>query len=120
MARTKLESRKRRKISIRKRIKGTPERPRLTVFRSARHIYAQVIDDENNRVIATATTRGKAGQEAVTGKSKVDQAKIIGGLVAERTKSQGVVAVVFDRNAYKYHGRVLALAKAAREAGLKF
>jgi len=120
MARTKLEARKRRKASIRKKLKGTPERPRLTVFRSSRHIYAQIVDDESNKVVVTASTRGKSDQEAIAGLNKVDQAKKVGALVAEKAKGAGVEAVVFDRNGYRYHGRVLALAKAAREAGLTF
>jgi large subunit ribosomal protein L18 len=120
MARTKLEARKRRKASIRKKLKGTPVRPRLTVFRSSLHIYAQVVDDESNTVVAAASTRGKANQELVNGLNKVDQAKKIGAQVAERAKQAGIDAVVFDRNGYRYHGRVLALAKAARKAGLTF
>jgi large subunit ribosomal protein L18 len=120
MARTKLEARKRRRASIRKKIKGTPLRPRLTVFRSSQHIYAQIVDDENNKVVVSASTQGKTAQETVVGLNKVDQAKKIGTLVAEKAKGSGVEAVVFDRNGYRYHGRVLALAKAARAAGLTF
>jgi large subunit ribosomal protein L18 len=120
MANTKEQARKRRKISIRRRVKGSSEQPRLTVFRSSRHIYAQVIDDEANKVLASASTMGKAEREETTGLNKMDQAKKIGTTVAQRCKATGVEKVVFDRNGYRYHGRVVALATAARKAGLKF
>ena len=120
MAKTRVEARKRRKVRIRQTVKGTDERPRLTIFRSARHIYAQVINDETNRVLACASTMGKAAQETVQGLKKIEQAKKVGAKVAELCLQGGVTSVVFDRNGYKYHGRVRALADAAREAGLKF
>jgi large subunit ribosomal protein L18 len=120
MAKTKREARERRKIRIRQRVAGTPERPRLTVFRSARHIYAQVIDDENNRVLAVASTLSKAAREELGGLKKTEQAKKIGAKVALLCKAKGIEKVVFDRNGYMYHGRVMALAAAAREAGLQF
>jgi large subunit ribosomal protein L18 len=120
MAKTRLEARKRRKVRIRQKVKGTDERPRLSIFRSARHIYAQVINDERNQVVASVSTLGKANQEAVAGLKKLEQAKKLGTVVAERCKAKGVERVVFDRNGYRYHGRVKALADAAREAGLKF
>ncbi len=102
---------------IRSRVAGTPQRPRLAVFRSVNHIYAQIIDDEvGHTLVAAASTekdlRGKGGN--------VEGAKIIGKAVAERAKEKGVTKVVFDRGGYLYHGRVKALADAAREAGLEF
>jgi large subunit ribosomal protein L18 len=120
MANTKREARFRRKARIRRKVKGTPERPRLTVFRSLKHMYAQVVDDENNQVIAAVGTSSKTLAGEFTGMKKVEQAKKLGGMVAAACKAKGVDKVVFDRNGYKYHGRVLALAKAAREGGLAF
>jgi large subunit ribosomal protein L18 len=107
----------RRKMRIRKKVNGTDRRPRLTVFRSARHIYAQVIDDTAGSTLASASTLVK-GIEADG--SKVDRAKAIGRAVAKACLDKGISAVVFDRNGYRYHGRVRALADAAREAGLQF
>lgn len=120
MARSRLEARKRRKVSIRKKIKGSPERPRLTVFRSNRHIYVQVVDDENNKVLAAASSEGKGNRDGLDGLKKVGQAQKVGNSIAQRCLSKGIAKVVFDRNGYQYHGRVMALAKAAREAGLEF
>ncbi len=120
MASKKEETRQRRKVSIRKKVKGTSERPRLTVFRSSRHISAQVIDDELNKVIVVASTVGKVNQDTFAGKKKTEQAKLIGKNVAEQCLEKGIKTIVFDRNGYKYHGRVLALAKSARESGLSF
>ena len=120
MAKTRREARLRRKVRIRQKVHGTAERPRLTVFRSLRHISAQVIDDENNVVLATASTVGKGAKGDLAGMNKRDQAKKIGTKVAEAAKAKGVKSVVFDRNGYKYHGRVLSLASAARESGLEF
>ena len=103
---------------IRQRVAGTPERPRLAVFRSLSHIYAQVIDDRAGHTLAAAgSTEKDAGLK--TG-GNVDSAKAIGRLVAERAKAKGITKVVFDRGGYLYHGRVKALADAAREAGLEF
>jgi len=109
--------RKRVHKRIRKRVAGSPERPRLAVFRSASHIYVQVIDDERGHTLAAAAStekdlRGKGGN--------VNGAKLIGKTVAERAKEKGITKVVFDRGGYLYHGRVKALADAAREAGLEF
>lgn len=104
----------RRKRGLRKRIYGTPDQPRLTVFRSQKHIYAQVIDDLAGKTLAAASTvKQDAG-------SSVDAAKEVGKNLAEKAKAAGVEAVSFDRNGFRYHGRVKALADAAREAGLKF
>jgi large subunit ribosomal protein L18 len=104
---------------IRRKVKGTPERPRLAVFRSVKHIYAQVIDDTAGHTVVAASSSEKV---AATGKSggNMSGAKAIGKLVAERAKDKGIKAVVFDRGGYHYHGRVKALAEAAREAGLEF
>jgi large subunit ribosomal protein L18 len=114
----KAARRQRRKYGIRKRIDGTPERPRLTVFRSLNHCYAQVVDDYAGRTLASASTLDKdLGLEA-TGNAAA--AAAVGKRVAERAKEAGVELVVFDRNGFPYHGRVKALADAAREGGLKF
>ncbi len=102
---------------IRERVKGAPERPRLAVFRSLKHIYAQVIDDRGGRTLAAASSNEK---NAAASGGNVAGARAIGKLVAERAISQGVKQVVFDRGGYLYHGRVKALAEAAREAGLEF
>jgi len=121
MAKTnqKRVSRLRRKKHIRKVVRGTPERPRLTIFRSAKHIYAQVIDDESGRTIASASSLKVTLDEGANGGNR-EGAVAVGKAVAEAAKSNNVEAVVFDRNGYLYHGRVAALADAAREAGLKF
>ena len=118
MTNNKREARIRRHRRVRKKIRGTPERPRLSVFRSARHVYAQVIDDVHGQTLATASTTESALRS--TGGGTVDAAKAVGKLVAERAVEKGVTEVVFDRGRFLYHGRVKALADAAREAGLKF
>ena len=120
MATSKLEGRQRRKLRIRKRVEGTLERPRLTVFRSAKHIYVQVIDDVGRSTLASASTLSKDLQGGLGEGNKTVAAKKVGALVAEQCKSKGISKVVFDRNGYLYHGRVKALADAAREAGLDF
>ena len=101
---------------IRRRLSGSPERPRLAVFRSLSHIYAQVIDDTRGHTLVSAASNEKGGANG----GNLAGAKAIGKLVAERAKAKGILAVVFDRGGYLYHGRVKALADAAREAGLKF
>ena len=111
-------SRLRRQVRVRKKVSGAPERPRLVVTRSARHISAQVIDDTQGRTLAAASTMEAALRAAAGHKS--DKAKQVGGLVAERAKAAGIESVVFDRAGYKYHGRVAALADGAREGGLGF
>ena len=103
---------------IRQRVSGSAERPRLAVFRSVKHIYAQVIDDKSGHTLVSASSQEKNG--AVTKGGNVAGAKEIGKLVAERAKTKGISKVVFDRGGYHYHGRVKALADAAREAGLEF
>ena len=110
--------RSRRRTGIRKRVSGTPERPRLAVYRSLNHIYAQVIDDLAGKTLAQASTRDTAFGLKVTGNAEA--AKAVGAAVAERAKAAGVETVAFDRGGYLYHGRVKALADAAREGGLSF
>ena len=114
---TRRAARLRRKRHIRKRIAGTAERPRLSVFRSAKHIYAQLIDDEAGHTVASASSLGLG--DACDGKNK-SGASMVGQRLAELAKAANVESVVFDRSGYLYHGRVAALADAAREAGLKF
>lgn len=110
----KLTARYRRKKHIRKGMHGTVERPRLVVFRSARHIYAQIVDDERGHTLAAASSL------KVDGAGNKDTASAVGKAIAEAAKQANVTKVVFDRNGFKYHGRVAALADAAREAGLEF
>ncbi len=110
----------RRKRRIRKKVKGTPERPRLSVFRSARHVYAQIIDDTVGRTLVSASSVEKEMQKSEAGLKKVDWAVRVGKLVAERAKAKGIAKVVFDRNGFLYHGRVKAVSDGAREAGLQF
>lgn len=112
-------ARRRRHLRIRGKVQGTSARPRLNVFRSNRYIYAQIIDDSIGRTIAQASTLEKELGEMAGGLT-VAKAAAVGKLVAERAKAQGVEKVVFDRGGYRYHGRVQALADAAREAGLEF
>ena len=117
----KKQSRKKRHRSLRKRIEGTPERPRLAVFRSTRHIYAQVIDDLLQKTLA-GTSDLALGEKAAreTEKDKKVLAKKVGAAIAKKCLEKGIDKVVFDRAGFKYHGRVSALAEGAREAGLKF
>jgi large subunit ribosomal protein L18 len=117
-AQTKRQGRIRRHRRVRKKVRGTAERPRLAVFRSNKHISAQVIDDLSGRTIAAASTTEPDLKSEPTG--NVDAATKVGQLVAERAKAAGVGKVVFDRGGFLYHGRVAALAAAAREAGLEF
>ncbi len=112
--------RARRKKSIRKKVFGTPERPRLTVFRSAKHIYAQIVDDVAGATLVAASTMEPAFREKGDFGGNIDAAKLVGGLVGTRAKEVGIELVVFDRNGFLYHGRVKALADGAREAGLRF
>jgi large subunit ribosomal protein L18 len=105
---------------MRKRIAGTSERPRLCVHRSSRHTRAQVVDDQTNRTIVAASSLEKSVKAIIKGGGNVAAAKVIGKVIAERAREKGVDKVVFDRGGYQYHGRVQALADAAREAGLKF
>jgi large subunit ribosomal protein L18 len=111
-------AREKRHARVRARVSGGPERPRLCVFRSLRHLYVQAIDDLRGATICSASTRELPGADARVG--KVEAAKKIGALIADRLKEKGLEKVVFDRGGYLYHGRVKAVADAARAAGLKF
>ena len=112
-------TRTKRKIGVRKRVEGDQERPRMTIFRSARHIYAQIINDATGTTMVQASSLDKAIRDAIKGKKKSDAAKEIGKAVATRAKAKGISAVVFDRNGYRYHGRIAAIADGAREGGLE-
>ena len=105
---------------VRQKVSGTPGRPRLAVYRSLNHIYAQVIDDGTGKTLVSASSIDKETRKQTKGGGNVATAKVIGKVIAERAKAAGISQVVFDRGGYKYHGRVEALAQAAREAGLKF
>lgn len=113
-------ARMRRHARVRKNLAGTAERPRLNVFRSLTGIYAQVIDDQTGHTLVSASTVEKELREKAKGMKKSEQAKLIGQTVAERARSKGIQAVVFDRGGYRYVGRVKALADGAREGGLQF
>jgi large subunit ribosomal protein L18 len=117
---TRLESRQRRHVRVRRKVTGTAERPRLAVFRSLRHIYAQVIDDTSGRTLVSASTLDSALREELAALDVHEQAKAVGRAVAERAKAAGIEQVVFDRGGYVYHGRVKAVAEGSREAGLVF
>jgi large subunit ribosomal protein L18 len=112
--------RQRRHESVRQKVAGTPDRPRLNVFRSLTQVYAQLIDDESGKTLASASTLEAEIKPRLAGLNKTDQAKLVGEAIARRAAEKGVKQVVFDRGGYRYHGRVRALAEAAREAGLEF
>ncbi len=114
------EARKSRHIRVRRNVKGTPERPRLNVFRSLAEIYAQVIDDEAGHTLVSASSVDHDLRAALEGKKKAEQARLVGKALAERAVAKGITKVVFDRGGYRYLGRVKALADAAREGGLDF
>lgn len=116
----KIKGRQSRKGRVRRKVVGTPDRPRLTVYRSLKHIYAQIIDDESGKTIVSASTMGRELRDEITNKGNVDAAKAIGAAVAKKALAHDITQVVFDRNGFAYHGKVKALADAAREAGLKF
>ena len=116
----KRRARERRHRRVRKSVFGTPERPRLNVYRSLKHIYAQVVDDTRGVTLASASTLDPEVRPAVEGVTKSEQARVVGQKVAERATAEGITQVVFDRGGYKYHGRVKALAEASRKAGLEF
>ncbi|MEM7159800.1 MAG: 50S ribosomal protein L18 [Myxococcota bacterium] len=120
MPTNKSDTRARRKKRIRKTVIGTAARPRLTVFRSSKHIYAQVVDDSSASSLASASTLTKALAGDLESKNKKDAAGVVGTAIAKACQDKGIKQVVFDRNGYAYHGRVSALADAAREAGLEF
>lgn len=113
MKRTKQQSRQRIHLRVRKKMSGTQERPRLSVFRSNKSIYCQIIDDLSGHTLAAASSDGVTG-------TKIEQAQEVGKMIAERAQAAGVTTVVFDRSGYLYHGRVKSLADGAREGGLQF
>ncbi len=113
-------ARERRHRRVRMKVSGTAERPRLNVFRSSKHIYAQVIDDQAGHTLVAASTVDAELKDEVKGKTKTEAAVLVGRLVAKRALEAGVKEVVFDRGGYQYHGRVKSLAEAARDAGLQF
>ena len=115
---SRVDARQKRHARIRLTVKGSTERPRLAIFRSLNHIYAQVIDDGSGKTLASASTAEK--DVRANKQTKTDEAKTVGRLVAERAKAAGVARVVFDRAGFRYHGRIRSLADAAREAGLEF
>ena len=116
----KNQKRLQRHYSIRNKITGTPERPRLNIFKSSKHIYAQIIDDATGTTLASASTLDKELKVQVAELTKKDAAKLVGKTVGERAKEKGINSVVFDRGGYLYHGRVQLLAEGARESGLEF
>ncbi len=115
-----LKARQRRHIRLRKKVTGTPARPRLCIFRSLKHIYAQLIDDKAGHTVASASTLDPEIKATAQGLPKMEKAKLVGALIAKRALAQGLGQVVFDRGGYKYHGRAKHLADAARETGLEF
>lgn len=120
MSEDKREARQRRHRRVRKRVMGTPQRPRLSVFRGLKHIYAQIIDDYRGHTLVAASTLDPELREKLKGLTKTEQSKLIGKSLAGRALEEGIGRVVFDRGGYKYHGRVKALAEGAREGGLEF
>ena len=114
------ELRKKRHFRVRKKVYGTPERPRLNVYKSNTHIYAQIIDDVKGHTLVSASTLDKELRESLTSTNNLEAAKLVGQLVGKRAIEKGINEVVFDRGGYIYHGKVKELAEAAREAGLKF
>jgi large subunit ribosomal protein L18 len=114
------QARLKRKKRIRKKISGNPERPRLSVFRSSKHIYAQLIDDDHAVTLVAVSTLHPDVRQQEKVKGKIEDAKRVGKMIADQAKAKGITEVVFDRNGFLYHGRVRALATAAREAGLEF
>ena len=119
MALSKTSRRQKIKMRIRKHISGTQERPRMTVFRSNKQIYVQLIDDQTGATVVSASSKNKEVADK-KGVNKIEQAKLVGKLIAEKSLAKGINSVIFDRNGYLYHGRVKFLAESAREGGLKF
>ena len=117
---TRAEARKRRHIRVRRKVFGTAEKPRLNVYRSLNEIYVQVIDDNKGHTLASASTIDAEVKKKIKGKTKIEQAKLVGEVIGERAQEKGVKEVVFDRGGFKYIGRVAALAEGAREKGLQF
>ncbi|MEW5761943.1 MAG: 50S ribosomal protein L18 [Bacillota bacterium] len=117
---SRAESRARRRLRVRKKVFGTGERPRLNVFRSGRHMYAQIIDDERGVTLCAASTLSPELRQEITRTATVEAARAVGRLIAAKAQARGIKKVVFDRAGYLYHGRVAALAEGAREGGLEF
>jgi len=116
-----INTRQRAKMKIRKKISGTTQRPRLTIYRSLNHIYAQLVDDSTGKTLTSASTLSKEiKSELDSAKSKIDKSKVVGTLIAKKAAEKNVSDVVFDRSGYRYHGRVKAIADGAREGGLIF
>jgi large subunit ribosomal protein L18 len=113
-------ARRRRHLRVRKKMQVSEDRPRLSVFRSLKHIYAQIIDDTAGHTLAAASTLDPEVREKIAGLKKSEQAKVVGEVLAQRAKAHGIEKVVFDRGGYKYHGRVRSLAEGARAGGLEF
>ncbi|MBX3012960.1 MAG: 50S ribosomal protein L18 [Caldilineaceae bacterium] len=113
-------ARKRRHIRVRRKVHGTAERPRLNIYRSLEHIYAQVIDDDSGRTLCATSTIATSARSDLAALSKIEQAKVVGKTIAEIARAQGIEQVVFDRGGFPYHGRVKALAEGSREGGLVF
>jgi large subunit ribosomal protein L18 len=116
----KIAERKKRALRIRKKINGSSDRPRLSVRRSLKHIYAQIIDDSNGKSLVQVGSTSKEFASKVSEKNKTDVSKLVGEIIAEKAKEKGIKKVVFDRKGYTYHGRIKALAEAARKKGLQF
>lgn len=117
----KLKPRERSRTRIRKKVFGTTEKPRLTVYRSLDHVYAQVIDDTAGITVASASSLSKELLDSIKeAKGKIAKSKLVGSLLAQKAKEKNITTVIFDRNGYKYHGRIQAIAEGAREGGLKF
>jgi large subunit ribosomal protein L18 len=113
-------ARRRRHLRVRKKMQISEDRPRLSVFRSLKHIYAQIIDDTAGHTLAAASTLDPEVREKIAGLKKSEQAKVVGEVLAQRAKAHGIEKVIFDRGGYKYHGRVRSLAEGARTGGLEF
>ncbi|GAB4529448.1 MAG: 50S ribosomal protein L18 [Anaerolineae bacterium] len=113
-------ARKRRHQRVRQKVMGTSQRPRLNVYRSLNHIYAQIIDDSQGRTLLAVSTIDPSLRQSLEGKTKTEQAAVVGKALAQRATQAGITQVVFDRGGYKYHGRVKMLAEASREGGLQF
>lgn len=116
----KMTARLKRKVRVRKKVRGTPERPRLNVFKSARHIYAQIVDDTTGTTLVAASTLSTEVSTGLNHTGNMEAAQKVGEMIAKRALEKDLKAVVFDRNGFLYHGRVKALAEAAREHGLSF
>ena len=116
----KIKARLARKNRVRKQVSGTPERPRLTVYKSVKHIYVQIVDDTTGQTLAAASSMGRDVRDDLKKTATVEAARIVGLAIGRKALSRDITKVVFDRNGYPYHGKVKALADAAREAGLQF